>query len=152
MLILTVLAVLAATAILQWSSAVGAQSMFGNGAGPSYGATGGMALPSRAPHFSISPDTPAHTHLGSTGEPCLTVQGQAEQQKINPNIYNHTIVGINNCGQAIAVKVCYYQTEDCTRMTIPAYGEKRALLGIMPAMKDFRFQYTEQFDKQFRPF
>lgn len=135
-------------------AAVRAQNgLFGSQASPMAGSTGGLSVPAQAPHLSISPNTPAHIHLGPTGQPCLTMGGVAEQQTMNPNIYNHMIIGLNACSQSIKVKVCYYGSDDnCTKLDVPAYGRKEALLGIMPAMKDFRFQYTEQFDQQYRPF
>jgi hypothetical protein len=84
-------------------------------------------------------------HLASTGKPCLAIQGYAKPELVNKNIYQHLIRAANNCSQIIKVKVCYYKTEDCITMTLPAYASKSSILGIFPALTRFRFEAKEQF-------
>jgi hypothetical protein len=120
------------------------------GSSPIYGNTGGMAAPSRLPGLTSSPNQPAQIHTGPTGKACLSVVGQAQEQTVNPNIFDHVIVASNDCSRPIQIRVCYYQSQECTLIDVPSYGHKEAVLGIMPAMKDFRFEYTEKFDRGFR--
>jgi hypothetical protein len=89
----------------------------------------------------------ARMHSGPTGKPCLTVQGYAQQQTINPNIFEHIISASNDCSQLIKTQVCYYQSQQCIQIDVPPYGRKESVLGIMPAMKQFRFEYREKFDQ-----
>ena len=106
-----------------------------------------MRPPVRLPLFSGSQNATIQMHRGPTGKPCLNVQGYVQQQVVNPNIFNHMIMVSNDCSQPIKMQVCYYQSQHCTPVEVPGYGRKDATLGIMPAMKDFRFEYREQFDQ-----
>jgi hypothetical protein len=113
---------------------------------PSVGGVGGARPPSQLPLLNGSQDMAVKVHLGPTGKPCLTVNGEAKPQKINPNIFEHLILVSSNCSQPIKLQVCYYHTQHCTLVVVPGYARKEATLGIMPGMKDFRFEYREQFD------
>ena len=79
------------------------------------------------------------------GKPCLTIEGYAKPELANKNVYQHLIKAANTCGQNIKVRVCYYKTEDCITMDVPAFGRKDSVLGIYPALKDFRYDAKEQF-------
>jgi hypothetical protein len=57
------------------------------------------------------------------------------------------ITANNDCSQPIKAQVCYYQSQHCIPIDVPGYGRKEAMLGIMPAMNAFRFEYREQFDQ-----
>ena len=59
------------------------------------------------------------------------------------------ILANNDCSQVIKLKVCYYQSQRCVPFAVPPYGRKEVVLGIMPAMKEFQFEYREQFDLGF---
>jgi len=37
--------------------------------------------------------------------------------------------------------------QSCVPLEVPAYGRKDALLGIYPALQDFRYEYVEQFSE-----
>jgi hypothetical protein len=91
-------------------------------------------------------DVTARRHKDLTGKPCITLIGDTRPQKINPQILDHMVVAKNACGQNIKMKVCYYHSEHCISMNVPAYLQKEAVLGIMPSMRGFRFEYREQFD------
>jgi len=136
------------TSLVLTSNFVGAQGLAPlNGASSTIpGGTGGMP-PVVQPRLYSSANPPVQVHRGPTGHPCLKVTGYAQQQTINPNIYDHMLDVSNDCSQPIKLQVCYYQSQQCTAIDIPAYGRKEATLGIMPAMKDFRFEYKEQFDQ-----
>jgi hypothetical protein len=43
------------------------------------------------------------------------------------------------------MQVCYYKTQRCIPMNIPPWERKEAVLGIFPALKEFRFEYVEEF-------
>ena len=85
-------------------------------------------------------------HLGPTGKPCLSVNGGAEPQIVNPKIFTHMIMASNNCSQLIKIQVCYYQSQQCVPLEVPGYGRKEIVLGIMPSMNQFRFEYRELFN------
>jgi len=47
--------------------------------------------------------------------------------------------------QNIKVQVCYYKTQDCIAVNVPPWGRQDSVLGIYPALTDFRFDAKEQF-------
>jgi hypothetical protein len=87
----------------------------------------------------------AKHHTSSLGRPCLEIQGYAKPELVNKNIYQHLIRTNNSCAQTINVQVCYYKTDHCIKMSVPAYEKKDAVLGIFPALKQFQFEAKEQF-------
>jgi hypothetical protein len=114
---------------------------------PQVGSVGGLRLPSQLPLISGSRDAAAQIHRNAIGRPCLTVYGRAKPQATNKTIYDHSISVSNTCVQPIKLKVCYYHSEDCVKIVVPGFGRKEAVLGIMPQMKEFRFEYWEQFGR-----
>ena len=108
------------------------------------GSTGGLHPPTQALLFNGS--TGAKQHLRPGGKPCVTVTGEAKPQTINPHIFTHTVMAVNECGFPIKLTACYFQTEECSPLTVPPYGRNQAVLGIMPAMDRFRFEFREKFD------
>ena len=92
-----------------------------------------------------TPNDALRHHLGPTGKPCLSLAAHAQAQTLNPHIFEHWIDATNTCGQDIKVQVCYFGTEDCIAMDVPPYGRKNAVLGIYPAMTDFRYEAKEKF-------
>jgi hypothetical protein len=124
------------------SSAQSGMSSFGESA-PTVGASSGERIPSPQPSFGAS--TGILRHRDFTGRPCLDVGGYAEPHKIDPNLYDHIITAVNHCPQRIAIQVCYYQSQDCIPMDVPGGQQKEAVLGTMPAEKDFRFEFREKF-------
>ena len=134
--------------LLAWGTGAAAQvtSPMATQGAATVGSSGGMRPPAQLPLLSGTPSAGVKTHLGPTGKPCLTVLGSAKPQIINPNIFEHIIMASNECSQPIKMKVCYYQSAQCVPLDVPAYGRKEAILGIMPAMNQFRFEYREQFN------
>jgi hypothetical protein len=134
--------------LLAWETRAAAQvtSPMGTQGAATVGSSGGLRPPSQPPLLSGTPSAGVKTHLSPTGKPCLTVLGSAKPQIINPNIFEHIILASNECSQSIKVKVCYYQSTQCVPLDVPAYGRKEIVLGIMPAMNQFRFEYREQFN------
>jgi hypothetical protein len=92
-----------------------------------------------------APNDMKKRHMSPTGKPCLTLEAYSKTQVINKDIYEHWVGATNSCGQHIKVKVCYYETEDCIVMDVPPYDRQDSVLGIYPALKDFRYDAKEQF-------
>jgi hypothetical protein len=125
------------------AAAQGPSSPLGTYSAPSLGGAG-VRPPEHPPILNGAQVAGTQRHYGPTGKPCVTVEGYAQAQTINPNIFNHMISASNDCSQLIKVQVCYYQSKQCIPIDVPPYGRKEAILGIMPAMKQFRFEYREQ--------
>ena len=114
---------------------------------PSRPTTGGSisrpAVP--APSFGPRGETEILRHRDFAGRPCLTVMGGARPHIIDRKLYDHVITASNACPQRIAIRVCYYRTDDCIRMEIPGRERKEAVLGTLPATKEFGFEFREKF-------
>jgi hypothetical protein len=96
-------------------------------------------------HIGPSNDTGILRHRDFAGKPCLDVQGYSRPHTIAPNLYDHVITVLNSCPQRIPIRVCYYQSQDCISMEIPGGDRKEAILGTLPAIKEFRFEFREKF-------
>jgi hypothetical protein len=59
-----------------------------------------------------------------------------ETEIANEDIYQHWI---------IKVRVCYYKTDHCIDMDVPAWEKKESVPAIFPALKRFQFDVKEQF-------
>jgi hypothetical protein len=112
---------------------------------PALGGVGGLRPPAPLPFLNGTQNASVKMHLGPTGKPCLTVLGFARPQLINPDIFDHMISASNDCSQLIKVHVCYYESQQCVPIDVPPYGRKETVLGIMPAMNQFQFEYREEF-------
>jgi hypothetical protein len=64
---------------------------------------------------------------------------------IDPDIFEHWVAVTNSCGQQIKIKICYLNTDHCRMVEAPPWGRKAMLLGIFPALREFHYDYTEQF-------
>jgi hypothetical protein len=112
---------------------------------PILGNTGNLRPPSQLPIIGNGDNAGVKQHRGPTGKPCLAVAGYAQAEVVNPKIFEHIIMASNSCSQPIKFQVCYYLSQHCVPADVPGYGQKEVTLGIMPALKDFRFEYREQF-------
>jgi hypothetical protein len=133
------LMVLASSALAQ-----GATTPFESPSRPTVGGPGGNPNEIR-PTFQASAGTEILRHRSPTGKPCLGVGGYARPHTIAPNVYDHVIEATNGCPQRITIRVCYYQTQNCVPLEIPGGERKQAILGTLPAAKDFRFEFVERF-------
>lgn len=98
---------------------------------------------------------PKRHHTGFNGQPCLTLKGFVKAQDANEfastppatasDIYEHWVRATNSCGENVKVKVCYHDSDHCITMNVPAWGQSQSILGIFPALTEFRFDATEQF-------
>lgn len=109
------------------------------------GGTNGMQDADAPSTFQASGANEVLRHRDFAGKPCLVVDGLARAHAADPNLYDDVIEVANSCPQRIAIQVCYYQSEDCIPMDIPGDERKEAILGILPSIKDFRFEFREKF-------
>ena len=84
-------------------------------------------------------------HRDFAGKPCLEASGVSHPLASNPRILDHAVSLDNHCFDRIKVKVCYYHTEDCTDVEVPANSRKEQIIGVFPAMQLFRYEVKEQF-------
>ena len=105
----------------------------------------GVPAPGEPLTFGASNRAEILIHRGPTGSPCLAVGGFARPHLVNPNLYDHVVVAENKCPQRIAMRVCYYKSQDCISMDVPGHERKEAILGVLPSAKDFRFEFREKF-------
>jgi len=112
---------------------------------PTLGGVGVRAPTEVGPTFGPSSSNEILRHRSPIGIPCLAVSGFARPHVVNPNVYDHVIAAKNSCPQRITIKVCYYKSLDCIPMEVPGGERKEAVLGTLPATKDFRFEFREQF-------
>jgi hypothetical protein len=120
-------------------------SVPGNNTRPVVGTSGGLQLSNqpRLPGDNLANAT--KVHLDFAGKPCLVVSGSSRAQTINPKIFEHVLSFQNHCSQTIKLKVCYYRSQSCVSADVPGYGRKESVLGIYPSLRDFRYEYLEQF-------
>jgi hypothetical protein len=137
---------LAIAVLLALSGPVRAQGLPTPPSGGVVGGAGGLTSPTITPLLS-GENAGASRHMGPTGKPCLTVNGEAQREIINPNLFEHMIIAQNDCSQRIKMQVCYYQSQRCVAMNVPPYGRQDLVLGIMPGMSGFRFEFRELFDQ-----
>jgi hypothetical protein len=123
--------------LLIWLTATACAALAQSGAAP-FGS-------SPYPTFGSSAGTDVLRHRGPTGEPCLEVSGLTRPHTVDPNVFDHVIAVNNHCAQQIILKACYYQSQDCISIEAPGGERKEAILGVMPGMRDFRFDFKEKF-------
>lgn len=99
----------------------------------------------KLPTFGASAGTEILRHRGPTGNICLTLTGSGRAHTINPKLYDHVVNVTNSCAQRIALQICYYRSQECISLEIPGGERKEAILGTLPSMKDFRFEFREKF-------
>ena len=104
----------------------------------------GVRLPD-TPTISASSGNDILRHRAPTGSPCLAVSGFARPHVVNPNVYDHVVTAKNSCALRITMQVCYYRSQDCLTMEVPGGERKEAIIGSLPAEKDFRFEFREKF-------
>jgi hypothetical protein len=112
---------------------------------PVVGGTNGTEDFDNSPTFGSGRGKEIRRHRDLAGSPCLTVSGFAQAHVIDPNLYDDVIAVVNGCPHRIAMQVCYYQSDSCIEMDVPGESRKEAILGILPATKDFRFEFREKF-------
>jgi hypothetical protein len=87
----------------------------------------------------------ARRHFDFAGKPCLDTRGTSMPLASNTRILNHVVSFENHCFETIKVKVCYYGTDECTDVAVPPRGRKEQIIGVFPAMQQFRYDVKENF-------
>ena len=125
----------------------GAQGMAVSPARPA-GMSGVVAAQAMAPtpkKFGASQNTDVLRHRDPAGKPCLAIDGSVRAFISNPNLFDHLITATNSCIKPIKMQVCYYRTQQCVAMDVPGRSRKQAILGTLPSVKDFKFEFRERF-------
>ncbi|MDI1343079.1 MAG: hypothetical protein PSV22_03115 [Pseudolabrys sp.] len=84
-------------------------------------------------------------HRSSLGKPCLNIEAASRAHVINPDVYDNIVSFQNQCNILIKVRVCYFGTESCVDVEVPAQKRTDAVLGIRPHSQYFRYSYKEKF-------
>jgi hypothetical protein len=90
-------------------------------------------------------DTADRKHLDITGKPCLETTGNAIPLASNPRILTHSVSLDNRCLERIKARICYHGTDHCTDVDVPARSRKEVVIGVFPALQQFRYDVKEQF-------
>jgi len=93
----------------------------------------------------LSSNVADRKHLDFLGKPCLETVGSSQPLASNPRILNHIVSLDNRCVERIKVRICYHETEDCTDVEVPGRSRKEQVIGVFPAMQQFRYDIKEQF-------
>ncbi|MHC2467859.1 hypothetical protein ACVIHD_006871 [Bradyrhizobium embrapense] len=90
-------------------------------------------------------DISSRRHRSPTGAVCLRLTAVSRSFPNNDRLFNHWIYAENVCGERVRMQVCYYGTRSCIDMDVGGHERKEAILGTLPATKDFRYEYSERF-------
>lgn len=129
-----------------WAGGSNAQSSgpaaSGKLSGPTAAGSSG-AIPQRM--IAGSQNTEIMRHRDFAGKPCLAIGGFARAHTSNSNLYDHVVSIRNGCAQAITTEVCYFRTRDCISMSVQGHTDKQGILGTLPSIKDFQYEFRERF-------
>jgi hypothetical protein len=106
---------------------------------PTLGGTSGVTIPPN-PAGSLT-----QRHKNPDGTLCLQVSGVARPLGASDKLFNHWVYVRNECSTGIRLQICYYATTSCIDVNVPGRDRKEAILGTMPSIKDFRYEYREKF-------
>jgi hypothetical protein len=84
-------------------------------------------------------------HKDMFGKSCLSYEAVSRALATNTDVYQHVVGVSNHCHEAIRIRLCYWRTEHCKDMRIPASQRKVVILGVRPFMKRFRYEAKEIF-------
>jgi hypothetical protein len=96
-----------------------------------------------------SSDLGERKHRDFVGKPCLETSSESQPLASNPRILNHSVTLENHCFELIKVTVCYHGTDACTDVNVPARSRKQQVIGVFPALEQFRYDVKEKFKDQF---
>ncbi|MET0971199.1 MAG: hypothetical protein ABWY18_18510 [Tardiphaga sp.] len=106
---------------------------------PTLGGTAGVTIPPNPAGSLIQ------RHKNPDGSLCLQVSGVARPLGASDKLFDHWVYVKNGCSLGIRLQVCYYATTSCIDMNVPGRDRKEAILGTLPMIKDFRYEYRERF-------
>lgn len=107
------------------------------------GTTGNQIPPPRI--ITGSQNTEILRHRDFAGNPCLSITGFARPHITNLNLFDHVIEIKNSCAQSIQTQVCYLGSRECVSMVVAGHASKQDILGTLPSIKDFQFEFRERF-------
>lgn len=84
-------------------------------------------------------------HKDIFGKACLSYEAVSRILPTNTDIYQHVVSVNNHCHEAIRITLCYWHTDHCQKLLIPASRRKVVVLGVRPFMKRFRYEARELF-------
>ena len=84
-------------------------------------------------------------HHDFAGKPCLETSPSSKALASNSRVFNHIVTAENHCTQRIKARICYHGTDSCTDVEVPGGSRKEQVIGIFPAMQEFRYDVKEQF-------
>src|SRR5262249_24253394 len=90
-------------------------------------------------------DLASRKHLNLLGKPCLESTGSTTPLASNPRIQNHLVSLNNRCPGPIKATVCYYKSDECVDVDVPGYSRREQVLGVFPAIQQFRYEVKERF-------
>jgi hypothetical protein len=102
----------------------------------------------RAQGFTDS-DVVQGRHRDFTGKPCLETTAGSKPLLSDPHVFSHIVTVENHCPQLIKARICYHGMDSCTDVDLPGGSRKEQVIGIFPAMREFRYDVKEQFKERF---
>lgn len=114
---------------------------------PALAQTGNYLIPAKPRSTLQAPgtNTALRTHRNALGKPCLDFEAMSRGHLANAEIYDNIVSIKNQCAQRIMVKVCYFGSDGCIDVEVPAFQRKDAILGVRPQSQFFRYSYKEKF-------
>lgn len=84
-------------------------------------------------------------HRNPLGKPCLNIEAASRAHVINPDVYDNVVSILNSCSKPIKLRLCYYRSERCLDVEVPAQQRKDTILGTYPHTQYFRYSFKEKF-------
>lgn len=114
---------------------------------PAFAQTGNHLIPAkpRSTLQAAGTNVELRTHRNALGKPCLDFEAMSRAHLANPDVYDNIVSIRNQCAQRIVVKLCYFGSEECIDVDVPAFRRKDAVLGVRPQSQFFRYSYKEKF-------
>lgn len=78
------------------------------------------------------------------GRPCLDIEAAARREVVNPDMLDHIVSIKNNCPKTIKVKVCYFNSDQCTDVELRPYKRADTTLGAMRGINYFRYSVIQK--------
>jgi hypothetical protein len=99
--------------------------------------------PSSGRQFGLQPgESRGLLSKDTFGKPCLDIEAVGRAHVSNPQIYDHIVSVVNQCLKPLKVRVCYFGSDRCTELNVPAMKRKDIIIGVGP--KIFRYSYSEK--------
>ena len=112
---------------------------------PTAGSSAGAATARPPRIITGSQDTEILRHRDFGGKPCLAIGGFAGPHATNSNLYDHVIEIKNGCAQSIKTQICYLRSLECITLDVQGHMTKEGILGTLPSIKDFQYEFRERF-------